>query len=83
MELRKRVRIVGALFLLYLIGYGIIRFFLEFFREPDQQLGFVLGPFSMGQILCFMMVLSGIIIFAIRISKNKKHIGITDSQWAR
>ena len=71
-SLRKRVQIPGAFFSLYLIGYGAIRFFLEFFREPDQQLGFILGPLTMGQILCFTMILSGIIILVVRISKTKK-----------
>ena len=79
-SLRKRARIPGLLFSLYLIGYGIVRFFLEFFRQPDAQLGFILGPFSMGQVLCFTMILSGIIIFMIRISKTKKRISITESQ---
>jgi len=71
-SLRKRVRISGTLFSLYLIGYGSVRFFLEFFREPDQQLGLIFGPFTMGQILCFTMILSGIIILVVRISKSKK-----------
>ncbi|MFA6357933.1 MAG: prolipoprotein diacylglyceryl transferase, partial [Candidatus Omnitrophota bacterium] len=70
-SLRKKIHISGCLFPLYLIGYGIIRFFLEFLRQPDQQLGFVLGPLSMGQVLCFAMILSGLIIFAMRISKRK------------
>src|SRR5947209_3048150 len=34
---------------LFLIGYGVIRFFIEFTRQPDAQLGFIIGPFSMGQ----------------------------------
>ena len=76
-SLRKRLRFPGGLFSLYLIGYGAVRFFLEFFRQPDQQLGFVLGPFTMGQILCFTMILSGIIILTISISKIKKRISIT------
>jgi phosphatidylglycerol:prolipoprotein diacylglycerol transferase len=38
--------------------YGLFRFFLEFFREPDAQLGFVTGGFTMGQILCFAMMLA-------------------------
>jgi len=79
-SLRKRLRIPGLLFSLYLIGYGVVRFFLEFFRQPDPQLGFIVGPFSMGQILCFMMILAGIIIFVIRISKNKQRVRITESQ---
>jgi len=37
---------------LFLILYGFFRFFVEFFREPDAQLGFILGPFTMGQVLC-------------------------------
>jgi phosphatidylglycerol:prolipoprotein diacylglycerol transferase len=43
-----------------LIAYGVLRFIVEFFREPDPQLGTVLGPFSMGQLLCFLMVLAGV-----------------------
>lgn len=60
----------------YLIGYGIVRFFIEYFREPDVELGFVLplgggGDISLvdslfnittGQILCFAMVLAGVLI---------------------
>ncbi|MGA2774910.1 MAG: prolipoprotein diacylglyceryl transferase [Candidatus Omnitrophota bacterium] len=68
-SLRKKVRIPGALFSFYLIGYGVIRFFLEFFREPDQQLGFIVGPFSMGQILCFVMIVFGVVIFVARVSR--------------
>jgi phosphatidylglycerol---prolipoprotein diacylglyceryl transferase len=52
----------GAMLALYLIGYGIVRFFIEYFREPDAHLGFVLGPFSMGQVLCGLMVFSGMIL---------------------
>jgi phosphatidylglycerol:prolipoprotein diacylglycerol transferase len=49
---------VGALFLL---GYGVFRFLVEFAREPDRQLGFVaLNWMSMGQVLCLPMILFGI-----------------------
>ncbi len=65
-SLRKKVWASGRLFSLYLFGYGGIRFCLEFFRQPDPQLGFVFGPFTMGQILCFAMILSGVLIFVIR-----------------
>jgi len=70
-SLRKKVTVPGVIFSFYLIGYGAIRFILEFFREPDHQLGFILGPFSMGQVLCFTMILTGVIIFIIRITKVK------------
>jgi phosphatidylglycerol:prolipoprotein diacylglycerol transferase len=44
---------------LYLIGYGLVRFFIEYTREPDAHLGFVLLSFSMGQLLCVAMMLAG------------------------
>ena len=50
----------GWLFWLYLTLYGTFRFFIEFVRQPDQQLGFVLGPLSMGQVLCLVMVGVGV-----------------------
>ena len=53
----------GAMLALYLIGYGIVRFFIEYFREPDAHLGFVLFSFSMGQILCLLMVATGILLY--------------------
>jgi phosphatidylglycerol:prolipoprotein diacylglycerol transferase len=64
--IRKKSPFDGALLAFYLIGYGTVRFFIEFYREPDAQLGFVLGPFSMGQILCFVMIAAGAVIYAIR-----------------
>lgn len=48
----------------YFILYGLVRFIIEYFREPDGQLGFVLFNFSMGQVLCFAMIISGVVIFA-------------------
>jgi phosphatidylglycerol---prolipoprotein diacylglyceryl transferase len=43
----------------FLVGYGVLRFFIEFTRQPDAQLGFVLGSFSMGQLLCILMIVVG------------------------
>jgi phosphatidylglycerol:prolipoprotein diacylglycerol transferase len=46
---------------LFSLGYGCLRFFVEFFREPDQHLGFqALGWMTRGQLLCIPMVLLGI-----------------------
>lgn len=50
----------GLLTGLFLIGYGLARILVEFAREPDAQLGFVLGPYSMGQILSTPVVLLGV-----------------------
>lgn len=49
----------GVLSAAFLIGYGVIRFVIEFTRQPDPQLGFVLGPFSAGQLLSAAMVVVG------------------------
>jgi phosphatidylglycerol---prolipoprotein diacylglyceryl transferase len=44
----------------FLLGYGLARFIIEFYREPDSQLGFVLLEWmSMGQVLCIPMMLVG------------------------
>ena len=60
--IRKKQTFDGFLIGIYICGYGFVRFFIEFFREPDTQLGFVLGPLSMGQILCFLMMAAGLAI---------------------
>lgn len=57
--LRKRPGLTHLMFACYLIGYGLIRFFIEFVRMPDAHLNFVFLNFSMGQILCSLMILGG------------------------
>ncbi|WMY95472.1 MAG: prolipoprotein diacylglyceryl transferase [Arsenophonus sp.] len=51
----------GSVSGLFLIVYGIFRTFVEFFREPDVQLGLFFGM-SMGQILSLPMIIFGIFI---------------------
>lgn len=54
----------GLIAALFLLLYALARFFVEFTRQPDAQLGFVLGPFSMGQLLSVAVVLgAGAIYF--------------------
>lgn len=54
----------GSMFPAYIFGYGFVRFFIEFFREPDRHLGFVLlGKFSRGQELCAAMMVFAIGLF--------------------
>ena len=52
----------GGLLAIFLLLYGAFRFFVEFFREPDPHLGFLLGPFTMGQILTTFMIMGGIFL---------------------
>lgn len=55
----------GTIFWSFITGYGVCRMIVEFVREPDAQLGFILGPFSMGQLLSFPMVVVGVFMLAI------------------
>ena len=50
----------GTLFASFLIFYSILRFFIEFFRAPDVQLGFVAFGLTMGQFLSIAMLGFGI-----------------------
>lgn len=72
--MRKHKKWDGMLTGIYLSGYGIIRFFIEYFREPDADLGYRIAHdasapiykntsllnFSTGQVLCFVMILVGL-----------------------
>jgi len=50
----------GMLSGFFLIFYGLARITCEFFREPDEQLGFLLGFSTMGQLLCLPMLAGGL-----------------------
>ena len=47
----------------FLIFYGIFRISAEFFREPDMQIGYLIGSISMGMLLSALMIFAGIIIY--------------------
>ena len=54
--LRDRlIKYKGVMFYLFVFLYGVFRFFIEFTRQPDPQIGFIYG-FTMGQWLCMLMV---------------------------
>ncbi|MCC2645915.1 MAG: prolipoprotein diacylglyceryl transferase [Burkholderiales bacterium] len=58
-------RKIGQTSAMFLIGYGIIRFVIEYFREPDSFLRNVvqMTHLSMGQWLCVPMILLGIVLY--------------------
>lgn len=87
--IRKRKPFNGFIIGSYLIGYGFFRFFIEYLREPDAgmdfpiQLGAQNAPnylltsylnFSTGQILCFLMIASGLLfnLYLLYKKKNRK-----------
>lgn len=60
---------------LFLIGYGIFRFVVEFFREPDAHLGYIaFGWLTNGQLLTIPMVIIGISLMVIAYSKAQPDI---------
>ena len=70
-SLRKKSPFPGFLSAAYLFGYGFVRFFIEYVREPDSQLGFVFLNFSMGQVLCFLMMIAGAAVFFFNSSSTR------------
>jgi len=59
-----RPRPVGASSAVFLIGYGALRFVVEFFREPDDFLGFLALNLTMGQWLSAPMIVAGVFLLA-------------------
>tara|TARA_B100001287_G_scaffold271418_1_gene271694 strand:+ start:516 stop:1298 length:783 start_codon:yes stop_codon:yes gene_type:complete len=47
---------------IFLIFYSLFRFFIEFFRVPDEQLGYIIMNLTMGQIISFIFFIVGIYI---------------------
>jgi phosphatidylglycerol:prolipoprotein diacylglycerol transferase len=56
----KRPRPLGQVSAAFLVGYGVLRFTAEYFREPDSFLGLLALNMSMGQWLCVPMVAIGL-----------------------
>lgn len=72
----RKPRNRGAVTGLFMIGYGVFRFMIEFARQPDAHIGFVAFDWmSMGQVLCLPMILVGTLIFlGSRRTSNKVEI---------
>lgn len=60
----------GILSGVFLCAYAFMRFFIEYTRQPDEHLGFIVGHLSMGQILCFPMFMAGAAIIYFSYSRN-------------
>jgi phosphatidylglycerol---prolipoprotein diacylglyceryl transferase len=70
----RKQRPIGAISALFLLGYGVFRFLVEFTRQPDAHLGLLQLGFSMGQWLSLPMILLGIWLWR-RAYRNKPLIG--------
>jgi len=60
-----------AMLAFYLFGYGFVRFFIEYYRQPDSQIGFVFMSFSMGQLLCGLMMACGAVLYLVLYRREK------------
>ena len=83
---RKYKKFDGTLACIYTGGYGIFRFIIEYFREPDADIGYRIAKdssapiytntsllnFSTGQILCFLMILAAVLGYVALYFYNKK-----------
>ena len=55
----KKTAVNGVTTCTAIAGYGLFRFIVEFFRQPDAQIGLFYGLFSMGQLLSLPMFIIG------------------------
>ncbi|MGN1163463.1 MAG: prolipoprotein diacylglyceryl transferase, partial [Candidatus Ornithospirochaeta sp.] len=69
----------------YILGYGLVRFFIEYFRQPDRDIGYVIGNstniylfesmsnISKGQVFCLLMILGGaLLLIGINLKRKKR-----------
>ena len=56
----KKPGLISGLFLIF---YSIFRFFVEFFRVPDEHLGYLIFDLSMGQVISVIFLMIGTILF--------------------
>ena len=67
-----RPRPTGAVTGLFLAGYGLFRFAVEFFREPDAELGFIVSDWgTMGQMLSLPLIIGGLVLLTMAYGKSR------------
>ena len=87
--IRKKPRFEGFAAGIYIVGYGLARFVIEYFREPDSGLGYIiklgdpeaststfttLFNFSMGQILSFLMIAGGLTFLLVQKRRGERNL---------
>ena len=69
--IRNKINFQNKLLGIYLISYAVFRIIVEFFREPDPQIGYIFSFLTLGQILSLLMMLLGVLL-VVYSKKNKK-----------
>jgi phosphatidylglycerol---prolipoprotein diacylglyceryl transferase len=72
----KKTRPTGQVSMVFLAGYGIFRFIVEFAREPDFYLGLLFMNLTMGQLLSLPMIIIGVIGFIYAGKKGKENMAV-------
>lgn len=67
-QLLEKVGVISAIFLIF---YSLFRIIIEFYREPDIQIGFIIQKFTLGQLLSIPMFITGCIIMIQSFVKQK------------
>ncbi len=70
---RRPILPQGTFMGVFVAGYGVVRFLVEFVRVPDEQLGYLFGGvITMGQILSMPLVVVGIVLVAIARKRGRE-----------
>jgi phosphatidylglycerol:prolipoprotein diacylglycerol transferase len=86
--IRKRDKFPGYTLSWYFIGYGVVRFFIEYMREPDAHIGFIIAGgaqteptalflsflnISLGQLFCLAMIIAGAVMLWFGYRKRRQN----------
>ncbi|MDC0856150.1 prolipoprotein diacylglyceryl transferase [Candidatus Pelagibacter sp.] len=66
-EAYKKPGLISSLFIIY---YSLFRFILEFFRKPDDQIGFLLYNLTLGQFISIVFFILGIFLYLLKKNEN-------------
>ena len=56
----------GKISALFLIFYSLFRFFAEFFRSPDPQIGYLILNLTLGQLISVLFLAAGALLFYLK-----------------
>ncbi len=60
---KKNLKVPGIISALFLIIYSIFRFIIEYFRVPDEQLGYLFLKLTMGQLMSIVFLVIGLFLY--------------------
>jgi len=63
---KNYLQIPGKISALFLIFYSLFRFFTEFFRSPDPQIGYLILNLTLGQLISVLFLAAGAILFYLK-----------------